>query len=67
MFFLSQVLGVLYRTFALLPLAAATYRASIHCEDGLAVAKERKYTLIGCAFHNIVWMMLLTLDYWFYY
>uniref|UniRef100_UPI00402A6A50 1,4-dihydroxy-2-naphthoate octaprenyltransferase n=1 Tax=Succinivibrio sp. TaxID=2053619 RepID=UPI00402A6A50 len=53
--------------FALLPLAAATYRASIHCEDGQAVAKERKYTLIGCAFHNIVWMMLLTLDYWFYY
>lgn len=52
---------------ALIPLAAATYRAAVHCEDGKAVAKERKFTLIGCAIHNIAWMVLLTVDFWFYY
>ncbi|MGN0901645.1 MAG: hypothetical protein ACI4M9_00025, partial [Succinivibrio sp.] len=51
----------------LLPLAASTYRASIHCEDHKLVANERKFSLIGCAVHNVVWILVLTMDFWVYY
>lgn len=52
---------------ALIPLLASTYRAFIHCEDGALVAKERKFSLIGCAIHNIAWIIILTVDFWVYY
>ncbi|MBP5243678.1 MAG: 1,4-dihydroxy-2-naphthoate octaprenyltransferase [Succinivibrio sp.] len=52
---------------ALIPLLASTYRAFIHCEDGAKVAKERKFSLIGCAIHNIAWIIILIVDFWVYY
>lgn len=52
---------------AFIPLFASTYRCFIHCEDGAKLAKERKYSLLGCAIHNIAWMILLAVDFWFYY
>ncbi|MDY6415718.1 MAG: 1,4-dihydroxy-2-naphthoate octaprenyltransferase [Succinivibrio dextrinosolvens] len=52
---------------ALIPLLASTYRAFIHCMDGNKVAKERKYSLIGIAIHNVAWIIILVIDFWFYY
>lgn len=52
---------------ALIPLAASCYRTCIHCEEGSLIAKERKFSLLGCAVHNLMWMLILTLDFWVYY
>src|SRR5574344_1576786 len=52
---------------ALMPLAASTYRTVIHCEEEAKIAKERKFCLIGCAIHNIAWMLILSIDFWVYY
>ncbi len=52
---------------ALMPLLASTYRVFLHCNDGKKVAKERKYSLIGCAIHNLAWMVILTMDFWVYF
>lgn len=52
---------------AFIPLAASTFRAFKHCEDGSLIAKERMFSLIGAAIHNVAWMVLLTVDFWFYY
>ncbi len=52
---------------ALLPLAASTYRTFVHCEDSNLVARERKFCLIGCAIHNVGWILILIIDFWVYY
>ncbi len=52
---------------ALIPLLASTYRAFIHCHDGSKIAKERKFSLIGCAIHNMAWIIILIVDFWVYY
>lgn len=62
-----QLWEVTFVVLGLIPLAASTYRTVIHCEDGQRIAKERKYSLIGCAIHNLVWLLILTVDFWVYY
>ncbi|MCR5085412.1 MAG: 1,4-dihydroxy-2-naphthoate octaprenyltransferase [Succinivibrionaceae bacterium] len=52
---------------ALLPLLASTYRAANHVRDGAQVAPELKYTVLGCTFHHLAWMVVLVVDFWFYF
>lgn len=52
---------------ALIPLAASAYRTIVNVTDGKKVAKELKYTLIGCAIHHFAWIIVLLVDFWVYY
>jgi 1,4-dihydroxy-2-naphthoate octaprenyltransferase len=52
---------------ALVPLAASCYRSFSHCLDSKKIASERKFCLIGCAIHNVSWIIVLILDFWVYY
>lgn len=52
---------------SLIPLASSAYRTIINVHDGALVAKELKYTLIGCAIHHFAWLIVLLVDFWVYY
>lgn len=52
---------------SLIPLASSAYRTIINVHDGAKVAKELKYTLIGCAIHHFAWLIVLLVDFWVYY
>ena len=47
---------------ALVPLAASCYRSFSHCLDSKKIASERKFCLIGCAIHNVSWIIVLILE-----
>lgn len=52
---------------SLTPLLASTYRTCKNIENPEKVARELKFTALGCALHHIAWMLVLTLDFWVYY
>lgn len=51
---------------ASIPLFASTYRAVKNVHDGRKVASELKFTVLGVLFHNLAWILVLVIDYWFY-
>ncbi len=52
--------------FGLIPLCASAFRTVRHIQDPQKVARELKFTALGCAIHHISWMIVLTLDFWAY-
>lgn len=52
---------------AMLPLLASVIRTVRHIRDGERVAQERKVVALSVALHNVVWIGVLTADYWLYY
>ncbi len=62
-----KVWEVTFILISLVPLLASTYRTCKNIQNPDKVARELKFTAIGCAIHHIAWMVVLTLDFWFYY
>lgn len=52
--------------FAIVPLLASAFRTVRHISTPEKVARELKYTALGCAIHHMSWMVVLSLDYWVY-
>lgn len=53
--------------FSLIPLATSAIRTITNARDGSKIAKELKYTLIGCSIHHFAWLIVLLVDFWVYY
>lgn len=53
--------------FSLIPLASSAFRTISNAHDGTKIAKELKYTLIGCSIHHFAWLIVLLVDFWVYY
>ena len=54
-------------TISLFPLLASVTRVLKYATDSKKIAKELKYTLLGVSIHNVAWLVVLIVDFWFYF
>ncbi|HIV15433.1 MAG TPA: 1,4-dihydroxy-2-naphthoate octaprenyltransferase [Candidatus Avisuccinivibrio pullicola] len=52
---------------ALMPLMASMLRVVKNASDARLIGAELKFTVMGCALHNIGWMVVLIIDFWYYF
>ena len=51
----------------LIPLMASTVRIVRNVSDARLVAAEFKFTILGITLHTLGWIIVLTVDFWYYY
>lgn len=51
---------------ALIPLIASVVRVAKNVRNSEKIARELRFTVIGTFLHNIAWIIVLIIDYWFY-
>ncbi len=52
---------------ALIPLMATTFRIARNINNSRLIAVEFKFTILGITLHSIGWILVLIVDFWYYY